>query len=319
MDEDKLSNHRFDFSIEVISVDKESRTATVRIIPDPRRYEWQEIDGKKFLLDKFERALLPEKFLEDVLNQLPKLPYYDEPPLIKSAAEYVEGRVSEIRKELAGEFPRPSFADKSEEFLETLKVNALGFAIVSIDVVNSTILSTSLSSKQYALLIEVFLYELSNLIPLFRGHVLKYTGDGLIAYFAEPGFTAKNDLAIDCALSLRRIVYFGLNPCLKECNFPNIDVRIGLDSGQAFIQTIGSPNTKQHKDIIGSVVNIATKIQSLAKPGGVSLGHATIQRLHTQWRVRCAESTLPETWPYKTLDGKPYRIHHVVDFGTAEL
>jgi class 3 adenylate cyclase len=164
---------------------------------------------------------------------------------------------------------------------------------------------------------EVMLYELSNIIPLFRGHVLKYTGDGLIAYFPEPGFTTKNDLAIDCALTLRRLVYFALNPLLREIQYPNIDVRIGLDSGQAYVLTIGSPATKQHMDIIGSVVSIAAKIQSVANPGGVFLGQATLQSLHTQWRVRCAEWPLPDNWPYKTLDGEMYRIHRVIDFGTA--
>ena len=147
--------------------------------------------------------------------------------------------------------------------------------------------------------------------------MLKYTGDGLIAYFPEPGFTTKNDLAIDCALALRRLIYFALNPLFREFQYPAIDIRIGLDSGEAYVLTIGSPETKQHKDIIGSVVSVATKIQSLARPAGVTLGQATMQSMHTNWRLRCTEFPLPEKWPYKTLDGGLYRVFQVIDFGTA--
>ena len=32
---------------------------------------------------------------------------------------------------------------------------------------------------------------MSEIIPKFHGHVLKYTGDGLIGYFPEPSFITK--------------------------------------------------------------------------------------------------------------------------------
>jgi class 3 adenylate cyclase len=157
---------------------------------------------------------------------------------------------------------------------------------------------------------------MSEIIPEFHGHVLKYTGDGLIAYFPEPSFITKNDLAIDCALTVKRLVYDGLNPILESEGYPRLDIRIGLDSGEAVIITVGSQKTKRHKDIIGTVVSIAAKIQSLGRPGDILLGDVTERNLHTMWREICEEVELGEGWPYKTKDGKPYKVHRV-KFGLA--
>ncbi len=37
---------RIDFIQEIVSVDADKRIFTVKLIPNPRRYEWKEIDGK---------------------------------------------------------------------------------------------------------------------------------------------------------------------------------------------------------------------------------------------------------------------------------
>ncbi len=187
----------------------------------------------------------------------------------------------------------------------------MGFVIICVDLVGSTKLSTNLEPEKYTRLISTVLYEISEIIPKFHGHVLKYTGDGIIAYFPEPSFITKNDLAIDCALTIRRLVYKGLNPILKKNGYPCIDIRIGLDSGEAYIVTIGSPETKQHKDIIGSVVNLATKIQSLGKPGDILLGEITVRNLHTMWREICEGIKIEKNWEYKGKNGEPYKVYKV--------
>ena len=38
---------------------KIKRTFTVRLIPNPRRYEWKEVDGERYLYDKLDKVLFP--------------------------------------------------------------------------------------------------------------------------------------------------------------------------------------------------------------------------------------------------------------------
>ena len=310
--ENDLQRYRMDFvlkEVKEVTEDKENLTVKFLLEPDPRRYEWKEIDGKKCLFDKLDNSMIPLEVLTKATRNMKGLPIYYQPSKISDAEAYVESRIVKIKDELKGTFPLPTFEDKSEEFLGSLKGDQLGFVILSLDIVGSTKLSTGLDPKKYKHLIEMVLYELSEIIPLFNGYVLKYTGDGIIAYFPEPSFVLKHDLAIDCALTFRRLVYNVLNTILKEESFPTIDIRIGLDSGNAYIATVGSHQAKQHKDIIGSIVNLAAKIQQNAKPSSINIGQTTYENLHTSWRLLCKQVPLPAGWEFKNSNGVLYRIY----------
>jgi len=308
---DKTKSFRMDFVQEVISMDDDKKTITMRLIPNPKRYEWKTIDGEQYLYDKLDNFYIRKKAFADFAKQLTGKPIYFQPQEIGNAEQYVQNRIPLIRERLIGNNEAAVFEDKSEAFLQSLAEDRLGFVIMCVDLAGSTKLSTSLEPQKYAKLISVLLYEMSEIIPKFHGHVLKYTGDGLIAYFPEPSFITKNDLAMDCALTTKELVYYGINPVLEEKGYPRINIRIGLDSGDAYIITVGSPATKQHKDIIGSVVSLAAKIQSLGTPGDILLGDITERNLHTMWREICEEIKLKEDWQYKGEDGKPYKVHKV--------
>ena len=212
---------------------------------------------------------------------------------------------------LDGALTEPTFDDKSEEFLESLATDQLGFVILVVDIVGSTTLSQTVGNRTYARVIATVLHELSLTIPAFHGHVLKYTGDGLIAYFPEPSFITKNDLGLDCALTLRLLVYEAINPALEARGLPSLGIRIGLDSGEAIVVTMGHPATKQHKDVIGATVSLAAKIQALAKPGAILVGQTVDRNLHIQWRENLQEVGLADDWKYLDVEGNPYRVLRV--------
>jgi class 3 adenylate cyclase len=313
---DKTKSFRIDFIQEVISMDDDKKTFTAKLIPDPRRYEWKDIDGKRYLYDKFDKAIFPENVFADFAKQLTGKPMYLQRQEIGDVEKYIQKRIPMIRERLKSDEEPFVFKDKSEDFLESLATNSLGFVIMCVDLAGSTKLSKTLDPQKYAKLISTTLYEMSEVVPKFHGHVLKYTGDGLIAYFPEPSFIIKNDLALDCSLTIKKLVYSGINQILEENGYPTINIRIGLDSGDACIIAIGSPSTKRHKDIIGSVVSLAAKIQSLGNPGDILLGDITERNLHTTWREGCEEIKLRDDWQYKGEDGKSYKVHRV-SFGKS--
>jgi adenylate cyclase len=303
---------RIDLVFEIISLDEEKQIMSLVGKPDPRRYEWRSEGGKEFLYDKLDNLRFPKDIITKFLEGLEGCPVNFQPQKIRDAAAYVRSRRPMILSFLKGEQPPPTFADPSSEFLDSLETDKLEFVILSLDLVGSTKLATTVSATEYSCLIQTALFEISNVVPLFHGHVLKYTGDGIIAYFPAPSFITKNDLALDCALTLRRLVQDGLNPVLLETGHQQINVRIGLDSGEAAVVAIGSPTTKQHKDIIGAVISLACKIQSHAPIGGIALGDVTVRNLHTGWRTICCEMDMGQNWSYLDPEtGKPYRVHRV--------
>jgi class 3 adenylate cyclase len=296
--------------MEVISYDDQAHEVEVRIKPNPLRYERREVNGVFYLYDRFDDVSFEEReFMRSLGQHMEGQPIYYQPGLL-NGAQYLLDRRAAIDAQLSGEArSAPTFADKSEEFLRGLDVDQLGFVVLSVDVVRSTHLATTVAPGVYAKTIGLILFELSAVIPRFHGHVLKYTGDGLIAYFPEPPFISKNDLALRCSLMLLRVIRESLNPSFARHGLPEVQIRIGLEAGDAYIETIGSPDAKQHKDIIGDVVNLAFKIQETATPGEVFLGEVTERNLHTVWRSACEAIAPTADWPYRTRSGGVYRVY----------
>lgn len=305
---------RFDYNQKIISFDQETGKITGTIYPNPDRYRWIDKDGKRLLKDTFDNLLFPEELVYQMLEAaLMSIPNDPQPHLLQgNAFQYYEERFPIVYDLFISKSFPINLSDKSEVFLESLTNDKLNFVIISIDIVGSTHLSTLLNPEDYSFVISLILYELSDLIPKFHGHVLKYTGDGLIAYFPEPSFITKNDLAIDCALTLRGLVYNVINPILQINEYPQINIRIGLDAGEAYVKVIGSPETKQHKDIIGCVVSISAKIQAKAEAGKIYMGETVERNLHTNWRKFCTPVKIePELWNYKGIDGNIYKIYEI--------
>jgi class 3 adenylate cyclase len=59
------------------------------------------------------------------------------------------------------------------------------------------VLSQQLSSQRNAILIDLFAKEMSAIVSNYRGYVLKYLGDGLIAYFPIFDYVPMDDAAVD--------------------------------------------------------------------------------------------------------------------------
>ena len=98
---------------------------------------------------------------------------------------------------------------------------------------------------------------------------------------------------------------------LKERKLPEIQYRIGIDSGEAMITTVGDVSAKQHKDLIGETINLAAKIQAVAKPNEIAIGDTTLRNLFVERRLPF-KPYRPEGWNYKTKDGSVYPIHSIV-------
>lgn len=302
---------RIDFIQEVVATDDATRTVTVRFKPDPKRYEWIKKDGEDYLLDKFDRSIMSKTSFISLLEQMKNKPIYYHEPKIKNLSKYYKSRKKTVRRIIQTGIIEFNPIDKSEAFLEQLETDHLKFVILSLDTVGSTVLANTIEPKTYALITSIIAYEISNIVSLFNGYVLKYTGDGIIAYFPEPSFISMNDLSVDCALSLRALFVKVINPLFKIYKFPAIDIRIGLDAGEAYVQTIGNPSAKQHKDIIGIVISLAAKIQAKAKTNEIYLGEVVERNLHISWRERCKEVVDIVDWKYINHDGTKYKIYSI--------
>lgn len=304
---------RMDFVTKKVEcVDKEKGIYRFCFEPHPDRYEKGELSGKKGYFDKFDRTFYPEEILEKAANSLIGQNMHYSPPKIKNSHNYAISRIDSIKKFLDGENEEEAESINSNDFLEDMDNLEMRFVILSIDIKGSTKMSQDLSPEMNYNVINLFLKEMALVINKFNGNVLKYTGDGLLAYFTEPNFIGMNDNALDCACAMRKVVFHAINPVLRSKELPKLSFRIGLDSGKATVKKFGIPEIKTQRDLIGDTVNIAVKIQDLANDSQILVGQTTVINSHVYWREKIKKIKLPNNWNYiDKLTGNKYKIYQL--------
>ena len=110
-----------------------------------------------------------------------------------------------------------------------------------------------------------------------RGGTLdKYIGDAIMAFFGAPNPDpdhAKH--AVEAAMAMQENLA-ALNAARPE-GFPELHMRIGINSGEAFAGDIGCEKRMDYT-VMGSTVNLASRLESgVAKPGQIVVGPRTAE------------------------------------------
>jgi class 3 adenylate cyclase/predicted ATPase len=141
--------------------------------------------------------------------------------------------------------------------------------VMFCDLVGSTSLAAKLDAEDWRTLVNTYLDEASAAVTGLGGHVLKKLGDGLMALFGYP-HAQENDAerAVRAALAIQRALV-EINARNASKGAPELQARIGLDSGQVVVDATG--------EVFGEAPNIAARVQSAAEPGSILIT-ATVQR-----------------------------------------
>ncbi|MGH9987792.1 MAG: adenylate/guanylate cyclase domain-containing protein, partial [Nitrososphaeraceae archaeon] len=131
--------------------------------------------------------------------------------------------------------------EQTQEILERFCGSKITLAILHVDLVGSTKLSMTLPTEKLATIVQAFTQEMSLLISAYGGHVFKYIGDALLAFF----FLSDNNLylpcsnAVNCARAMIRVMQDGINPILNDNDYPEMGVRVGIDVGENVVVQYG--------------------------------------------------------------------------------
>ena len=200
---------------------------------------------------------------------------------------------------------------KSERFLRKHVNSKHRLIILYADLVGSTRMSQTLPVDRLATIMQTFTQEMSFAISNFDGYVLKYVGDAVIAYFpAEQNFYLACDVAINCASSMITMLQQGVNPVLNQYDYPDLQVKIGIDAGDHAIIQYGR-DEKSHVDILGYGISIASKITALAQPNQVVVSGTVYNGIHPSLRKKFSELKLDRNvWNYIDENtGEIYRLY----------
>jgi class 3 adenylate cyclase len=153
--------------------------------------------------------------------------------------------------------------------------------VLFADISGSTALSRSVELDRWWSMLGGLFELMCEGVYRFGGWAGNFTGDGVQAVFDAPARNgAHARRACDAALwlrdSLREAIADGEHPSGLE-----LDVRIGINSGEAVVGTIGERYSR-HYTACGYTVALAKRIETLAGPGGIYLSENTATLLGSQ-------------------------------------
>jgi class 3 adenylate cyclase len=194
---------------------------------------------------------------------------------------------------------------KSEKYLQNHIGSKQTLVVLYVDLVDSTLMMRDFSVDILSTIIQIFNQEMSIAISYFSGHVLKFVGDAVIAFFPIDADTTPNDSynnAINCAFYMINVLNNAINPILKQKNLGQLHVRIGIDIGEHYIiQYI--LEEKPHTDIIGYGISMACKLTKLVNPDQIATSHLIYINMNSSLRKKFTELEIsPRIWKY--IDGK---------------
>jgi class 3 adenylate cyclase/tetratricopeptide (TPR) repeat protein len=202
-------------------------------------------------------------------------------------------------------------------------------SVVFCDLVGSTALSTQVDAEELADAIGQYQRVCAEAIVSFDGFVARYLGDGVLAYFGYPlAHEDDPERAVHAALAVVEAV--GKLPPLGG---RPLEVRIGIASGHVVVGQIG----RQSHDVTGESVNLAARLQGVARPNEVMISEATHQfvgdlfecsaleplqlagfpRAIKTWRVIGQRERLDRFELRRAAGLTPY-INHVAELGALE-
>jgi adenylate cyclase len=199
---------------------------------------------------------------------------------------------------------------KSDYFLRKHTSEKLDFAVMYVDLVGSTKMSTELAPDFLSKIITVFSQEVSYVIEYFGGFLLKFVGDASIAYF--PSSQNLDDIIL-CGESVIYVVRHAINPLLLQMGHAGVEVKVTSDYGQHTILRYGSDHERSHVDIISATMNLTAKMQSVAKGSQMVIGNSLYKKLSTDLQQVFEKADLDQIkWNYHNFaEQKLYQLYVV--------
>ncbi len=205
-------------------------------------------------------------------------------------------------------------ADESEKFLRKNVFLKLDMVVLYVDLVGSTTMTLEMPAEKIAIIVSSFSQEMASVIRQHQGYVLKFVGDAVIGYFvAEGNSLLAADNAVNCAKSMISVIQKGINPILNQYDYPDLMVKIGIDFGQNIVVRYGADAENSHVDLMGPAMNIAAKIQGMAKPNQILIGSDVYQKLHPASQKQFLEIVWRNNeWRFRSrLTGEIYKVYEL--------
>ncbi len=138
-------------------------------------------------------------------------------------------------------------------------------SVLFVDIRNFTDISETMDPKNVSELLNEYFNELIPVIFKYKGTVNKFIGDAVMVIFGAPVEDSRHpENAVKCALEIKAKIKDLKVKWVLEENKPDINIGIGISTGEAFVGNIGADERFEYS-AIGNIVNTASRLESFNK------------------------------------------------------
>jgi adenylate cyclase len=168
--------------------------------------------------------------------------------------------------------------------------------ILMSDIRSFTLLSEKMNVEDVVTLLNHYLAIMIDVIHKYSGTIIEFVGDGILVVFNAPFEDEKHaDQAVACAIAMQKEMV-KVNKWNTENSFPEIDMGIGINTGEIIVGNIGSDKIMKY-NVIGSHVNLTSRIESLTTGGHVLISEHTFNAVTSKLSVAQAVTFHPKGIP----------------------
>jgi class 3 adenylate cyclase len=137
--------------------------------------------------------------------------------------------------------------------------------VLFCDLVGSTALAARLDPEDLRDIMGAYQRCAAAVVERFEGHVAKYLGDGVLAYFGWPRAHEDDaERSVRAGLALVEAI-----ARLEPQAAVRLQARVGIATGLVVVGDLIGDDEAQERAVVGEVPNLAARLQALAAPGSV--------------------------------------------------
>jgi adenylate cyclase len=156
--------------------------------------------------------------------------------------------------------------------------------VLFTDIIDFTQLAEQSSPRETNIILNQYFSTMTEIIFSYEGTLDKYIGDGLMAVFGAPMEREDDEeRAILAAKEMKR--QLAVMMAIQEGSRKKFDIRIGINTGRVVAGNIGSPRRLDYT-VIGDPVNIASRLESIAKPNQILIGEETYRAVKGKFKIK---------------------------------
>jgi class 3 adenylate cyclase/tetratricopeptide (TPR) repeat protein len=143
--------------------------------------------------------------------------------------------------------------------------------VLFADLVGSTALAARLDPEDMGQVIRAYQGCCAEVVEHWGGHVAKYMGDGVLAYFGWPQAHEDDaERAVRAGLELTGAIGKLASPADEA-----LAARVGIATGLVMVGELIGEGAAREQTVVGETPNLAARLQALAAPGSVVISQAT--------------------------------------------